>query len=60
VRHCHPDSHTSAASNFLTKASCVLTVDLLHATSVSVERAFGPWQTNVWTVEFELRTCLKE
>jgi hypothetical protein len=35
-------------------------VDLLHGISISVEHSFGPWQTVVWTVEFELRTYLKE
>jgi len=62
VRHCRPDSHTSTASNFLTKASRVWTrgmgvqtVDLLHVISISVERVSRPWQTGTRTVEFELR-----
>jgi hypothetical protein len=62
VRHCRPDGRTSTVSNFLTKAlrvrtrgMAVQTVDLLHAISIFVERASGPWQTGVRTVEFELR-----
>jgi len=62
-----PDCRTSAASNFLIKASrvrtrgmAVRTGNLLHAISISVERASGPWQTDVRTIEFELRTCLQE
>jgi hypothetical protein len=62
VRHCCLDGRTSAASNFLTKASrvqtrgmAVGTVDLLHTISKFVERLSGPWQTVVRTVEFELR-----
>jgi hypothetical protein len=53
VRHCHPDGRTSTASNFLTKASrvrtrgmAVRTVDLLHAISISVERASGRLNLN--------------
>jgi hypothetical protein len=49
VKHCRPDGRTSAASNFLTKASRVRTlgmtvrkVDLLHVISISVVRASGP------------------
>jgi hypothetical protein len=38
----------------------IRTVDLQHAISISDEGASGPWQTVVWTIEFELRTCLKE
>jgi hypothetical protein len=67
VLPCRPDGRTFAASNFLIKTSCVRirrmagrTGDLLHAISIFVERASGPWQTGVWTVEFELQTCLKE
>jgi hypothetical protein len=33
----------------------VRTVDLLHAISIFVDHASGPWQTDVRTVEFELR-----
>jgi hypothetical protein len=55
VRHCRPDGRTSVASNFLIKASRIRTVDLLHAISISIERASGPWQTGVRIVEFELR-----
>jgi len=61
VRDYRPNGRTSAASNFFIKASriqtrgmAVRTVDLLHAIYVSVERAFGQWQTGVRTVEFEL------
>jgi len=50
VRHCRPEGRTSAASNFLIKASrvrtmgmAVQTVDLLHAISISVVRASEPW-----------------
>jgi hypothetical protein len=62
VRHCRLDSCTSAASNFLIKASrvrtkgmTVRTVDLLQAISISTEHSSGPWQTGVRTVGFELR-----
>jgi hypothetical protein len=50
VSHCRPDGPTSAASNFLIKASRVRTKriavgtgDLLHAISISVIRASRPW-----------------
>jgi hypothetical protein len=65
--HCLPDGRTSAASNFHIRlrasgpwGMAIRTVDLLHAISILVERASGPLQTDVRTVEFELRTCLME
>jgi hypothetical protein len=67
MRHCRSDGRTSAASNFHIRpraygpsGMAVQTVDLLHPISISVERESGPWQIDVRTVEFELRTCLKE
>jgi hypothetical protein len=61
VRYCRPDGRTFATSNFHIRlrasepwGMAVRTVDLLHAISISVERASGPRQTDVQTVEFEL------
>jgi hypothetical protein len=49
VRHCRPDGHTSAASNFLIRLRTsgpwgmgVRTADLQHAISISAMRASGP------------------
>jgi hypothetical protein len=60
VRHCRPDSRTSAASNFHIRLCAsgpwgknVRTAILQHAISISDMRASGPWKAGVRTVEVE-------
>jgi len=50
----------SSTRNFHICGTRVRTVEVKSAISISVERASGPWQTDVRTVEFELGTCLME
>jgi hypothetical protein len=60
-----PDGHTSAASNFHIKASCVRnkgmvvqTVDLMHTIFISDARASGPRGLTSGRLNFECDTCL--
>jgi hypothetical protein len=60
VRHCRPDGHTSAASNFFIRfrasgpsGMSVRTAELQHAISISTMRASGPWGAGVRAVEVE-------
>jgi len=62
-----PDGHTSAARNFHIKASCVRTkgmvirtVDQMHAISIYVARASGPWMLSSGRLNFECATCLMD
>jgi hypothetical protein len=64
---CHPDGRTSAAPNLHIKASCVRTkgmivwiVDLMHAISIYVARASGPWMLPSGRLSFECATCLMD
>jgi len=63
----HPDGRTSAATNFLIKASriwtggmVVRTVDLMHAISISNARASGPCWLVSGRLDFECDTCLMD
>jgi hypothetical protein len=62
---CRPNGHTSAASNFHIKASCVRMkgmvvwmVDLMHAISISDARVSGPRGLTSGRLDFECDTCL--
>jgi hypothetical protein len=62
---CRPNGRTSTACNFHIKASrirtkgmVVRTVDLMHAISISNDRASGPWRLVSGRLDFECNTCL--
>jgi hypothetical protein len=67
VRHCRPDSRTSAASNFHIEASrvqtggtVVRTADLMQAISISDACASGPWWQVSGRLDLNCNTCLMD
>jgi len=63
----HPYSRTLAVSNFHIKASrvrtkgmVVQTIDQMHAISIYVARASGPWMLSSGRLNFECATCLMD